>query len=54
MPKGYLAQQLKAFRSGQRGNDPEAQMRNVVRTMTDAEIEDVSAFYARKAGPRTE
>jgi cytochrome c553 len=54
MPKGYLALQLKAFRSGERGNDSEAQMRNVARTMTDAEIEDVSAFYARKAGPRTE
>ena len=35
---------------GQRGNDPESVMRNVARTMTDQEIEEVSLFYARKAG----
>jgi cytochrome c553 len=49
MPKGYLVAQLQAFRSGTRRNDGEAQMRNVVRGMTDAEIDEVSAFYARKA-----
>lgn len=49
MPKGYLVEQLRAFRAGKRGNDSEAQMRNVVRSMTDAEIEEVSSFYARKA-----
>lgn len=49
MPKDYLVAQLQAFRSGSRRNDSEAQMRNVVRAMTDAEIEDVSAFYAGKA-----
>ena len=49
MPKGYLVLQLKAFRSGERRNDPEAQMRNVARAMTDEEIEQVAAFYARKA-----
>jgi cytochrome c553 len=49
MPKGYLVEQLRAFRAGRRGNDSEAQMRNVVRSMTDAEIEEVSSFYARKA-----
>jgi cytochrome c553 len=49
MPKDYLVQQLQAFRTGQRRNDAESQMRNVVRTMTDAEIDDVSTFYARKA-----
>ncbi|MBS0453883.1 MAG: cytochrome c4 [Proteobacteria bacterium] len=54
MPKGYLEAQLKAFRSGARGNDSEAQMRNVVRSMTDQEIEEVSLFYARKAGAPTE
>ncbi|MBB3180842.1 cytochrome c [Variovorax sp. Sphag1AA] len=54
MPKLYLEQQLKAFRSGQRGNDSEAQMRNVARSMTDQEIEEVSVFYARKAGTPTE
>jgi cytochrome c553 len=49
MPKDYLVAQMRAFRSGARRNDAEAQMRNVVRTMTDAEIDDVAAFYARKA-----
>ncbi|SEB13900.1 cytochrome c [Variovorax sp. YR216] len=54
MPKGYLALQLKAFRSGERGNDSEAQMRNVARSMTNQEIEEVSVFYARKAGTPSE
>jgi cytochrome c553 len=49
MPKAYLVQQLQGFRSGARGNDSEAQMRNVARAMTDAEIDEVSTFYARKA-----
>jgi cytochrome c553 len=49
MPKDYLVAQLQAFRAGNRRNDSEAQMRNVVRSMTDAEIDDVSTFYARKA-----
>ena len=54
MPKGYLAAQIKAFRSGERGNDSEAQMRNVARAMTDQEIDEVSLFYARKAGVPSE
>ena len=49
MPKGYLVEQLRAFRAGERGNDSEAQMRNVARAMTDQEIEEVAIFYARKA-----
>ena len=49
MPKDYLVQQLVAFRSGERRNDAQAQMRNVARTMSDAEIDEVAAFYARKA-----
>jgi cytochrome c553 len=49
MPKDYLVQQLVAFRSGARRNDSEAQMRNVVRAMTDQEVDEVSTFYARKA-----
>lgn len=51
MPKDYLVSQLQAFRARQRRNDSQAQMRNVVRAMTDAEIDEVSAFYAGKAGP---
>ena len=49
MPKGYLVAQLQAFRSEARHNDSEAQMRNVVRSMTDAQIDEGSSFYARKA-----
>ncbi|KAF1045023.1 c-type cytochrome [Xylophilus sp.] len=49
MPAHYLVQQLQAFRSGARRNDGEAQMRNVARAMTDQEIAEVAAFYARKA-----
>jgi len=51
MPKDYIVQQLKAFRSSGRRNDSEKQMRNVARSMTDAEIDDVASFYARKASP---
>ncbi len=49
MPKDYLTAQLKAFRDGTRRNDSQAQMRNMVRSITDAEIEEVASFYARKA-----
>jgi cytochrome c553 len=49
MPRDYLVQQLVAFRSGERRNDSQAQMRNVVRSMSDQEIEEVAGFYARKA-----
>jgi cytochrome c553 len=48
MPKGYVQQELRQFRSGQRGNDPEGVMRNVARAMTDQEIEEVATFYAGK------
>jgi cytochrome c553 len=50
MPKDYLAAQLAAFKSGERRNDSEAQMRNMVRAMTAKEIDEVATFYARKAG----
>lgn len=49
MPKEYLVAQLVGFQSGTRRNDSEAQMRNMVRAMTSAEIEEVASFYARKA-----
>jgi cytochrome c553 len=51
MPRDYLVQQLEAFRSDLRHNDSEGQMRNVARSMTDAEIAEVALFYARKASP---
>ena len=40
----------KAFASGARRNDSQAQMRNMARAMTPREIEEVADFYARKAG----
>ena len=49
MPKGYLVAQIEAFKSGARANDPQAQMRNMVRGITLKEIDDVATFYARKA-----
>jgi cytochrome c553 len=49
MPKEYLVQQLRGFRSGSRHNDSEAQMRTIARAMTDAEIAEVAIFYAGKA-----
>ena len=50
MPLGYLVAQLEAFASGVRRNDSQAQMRNMARAMTPREIQEVAAFYARKAG----
>lgn len=50
MPKDYLVAQLTAFASGERRNDAQAQMRNMVRAITATEIDEVAAFYARKAG----
>jgi cytochrome c553 len=49
MPKGYLVTQLQAFRAATRRNDSKALMRNVVRAMSDSEIEEVSGFYSRKS-----
>lgn len=50
MPAAYLTEQLAAFRSAERRNDAQAQMRNVARSMTDQEIAEVARFYSRKAG----
>lgn len=49
MPKDYLLEQLRAFKSGERRNDSQAQMRNMARWMSEQEMEQVAAFYARKA-----
>ena len=48
MPKEYLVVQLKDFQTGARHNDSHAQMRNMTRQMTPAEIEQVADFYARR------
>jgi cytochrome c553 len=47
MPAAYLVTQLKDFASGARRNDSHAQMRNMARAMTPAEIDVVAEFYAR-------
>lgn len=52
LPKDYIVAQLNAFKSGARHNDAQAQMRNMVRAVTPAEIDDVAAFYARKSTGR--
>ena len=49
LPKDYIVAQLNAFKSGDRHNDAQAQMRNTVRAITAAEIDDVATFYARKS-----
>ncbi|HEX2828027.1 MAG TPA: c-type cytochrome [Burkholderiales bacterium] len=47
MPKQYLVDQLKRFASGARRNDSHAQMRNMAREMSAAEIDEVAEYYAR-------
>ena len=42
----YTEQQLKAFRSGERANDPNKMMRAVADKMSDAEIKAVSDYIA--------
>jgi cytochrome c553 len=45
-PAPYLHAQLTAFASGARRNDIDAQMRNVARAMTPAEIDAATAYFA--------
>ena len=42
----YTEAQLKAFRSGERANDPEKMMRTIAAKLSDAEIKAVSEFAA--------
>ena len=51
MPKAYLVTQLTSFQSGARRNDSHAQMRNMARAMSDAEIAGVANFYAGRGSP---
>ena len=46
LPQAYLQTQLQAFASGNRRNDPLAQMRNIVRQMRPDEITAVARYYA--------
>ena len=42
--KQYIAQQLRAYRSGRRQNE---QMSIISKSLTDAEIENLAAWYSR-------
>lgn len=42
----YTVAQLKAFRSGERANDPEKMMRDIAGKMTDREIQAVAEYIA--------
>src|SRR5262249_12033922 len=50
LPREYLARQLQDFQTGARHNDAHAQMRNMARAMTRAEIADAADFYALSTG----
>jgi cytochrome c553 len=45
-PAAYLQTQLEAFAAGTRRNDIDAQMRNVARNLTQAEIAAAARYYA--------
>jgi len=45
----YLERQLKAFRDGERDNDPDGVMREVAKGLTDAQIEALSTYIATLA-----
>jgi cytochrome c553 len=42
----YLAQQLTFFKTGERSNDIDSQMRDIAGKLTDMEIENVAGYYA--------
>jgi len=48
MSKEYLTAQLTGFASGARKNDSFAQMRNMARQLTPAEIDALAEFYAHR------
>lgn len=51
-PAGYLASQLKAFRDGQRSNDPLQLMRATASQLTDAEIDAVARWFSTQPAQR--
>ncbi|MCB1656445.1 MAG: c-type cytochrome, partial [Pseudomonadales bacterium] len=46
----YIAAQLNAWRSGTRKNDPNDLMGHIARSLTDAEIKDLSTYFASLSG----
>lgn len=49
---GYLSAQLRAFRTGQRGNDPLQLMRGPASKLTDEEIDAVARWFAAQPSQR--
>lgn len=45
---GYLAKQLRDFRSGERANDPDGAMAEIARKLSDADIEALAAHIAAR------
>jgi thiosulfate dehydrogenase len=45
-PSTYIANQIAAWKSGQRSTDPLGLMRQVAERLTDAEVKSVAAYYA--------
>ena len=43
----YIVKQLKAFRDGDRGNDPEGIMRGIAKRLSDAEIASLAVFLSQ-------
>ncbi|MFO1396460.1 MAG: c-type cytochrome [Burkholderiales bacterium] len=52
MPREYLLRQMREFQTGTRRNDSFAQMRNMARALSDAEVSEVVEFYARRTDAR--
>ena len=52
MPAGYLLAQMNGFKSGQRKNDSNGQMRNMARALSAGEIEAIAAFYSGRGNVR--
>lgn len=49
-PGAYIAAQLNAWRSGSRKNDPNDLMGHIARSLSDAEVRDLSAFFGSVGG----
>jgi cytochrome c553 len=49
-PGAYIATQLNAWRNGTRKNDPNNLMSHIARSLSDTEIEDLSAYFSSQSG----
>jgi cytochrome c553 len=48
---GYLVATLGAWRDGTRHNDPSGQMPGIAKSLSDADVQAVAAFFSRQAPP---